>query len=125
MTRSPLAWQVATNQEISRCIVSGSIPVRSTTRDDEPQTSASTGSAGSNVVPANTAGRPAASAALRSAALVTACRRGGSVISASLPAAPARAEGAPVGQRPQLGVLGHPAIQIQGRLDVGMPEPTH
>src|SRR6266571_2558504 len=125
--RSPLAWQVASHQEISRCIGTGSPPVPSTTRDEELQTPASAGSAGSNLAEANIAGRPDTSAALhasRSAASGAPRERrpGGSLTAGAFPLAPAPAETAPARQRPQFGVLGDPAIEVDRGLDVGVPE---
>jgi hypothetical protein len=65
-TRSPLSWHVASHQEISRCIGTGSEPVRSTDSDRALNAPARRASAGSNTVPVNAAGMPSASAALRS-----------------------------------------------------------
>ena len=63
--RSPLAWQAAIHQAISRRIGTGSAPVRSRVpRDPAMNTPASAGSAGSSTAAANAAGRPPASAAL-------------------------------------------------------------
>src|SRR6266568_4217452 len=100
--RSPLAWQVASHQEISRCIGTGSPPVPSTTRDEELQTPASAGS-----------GAPRER------------RPGGSLTAGAFPLAPAPAETAPARQRPQFGVLGDPAIEVDRGLDVGVPEAAH
>lgn len=65
-TRSPLSWHVASHQEISRCIGTGSEPVRSTDSDRALNAPARRASAGSSTVPANASGVPSASAALRS-----------------------------------------------------------